>query len=641
MKIKRFRAKNFMSFKELEYTLPSSGLYFIGGQIDGGSISNSNRAGKSAFIEALCFAIFGQTLRGIGKDEVVNWGAGKDCMTAVEFEDDLGENYSILRFRNDSENGNNLLFSKDSAGDITGSSAAETQKAIDKAVGLNWLTFSTAVIFGSQAIRFSEAKPSEKAEILDEIMMFHLWLEAQERVKIDLKNIKESIQKFQNDYGAVSAAKNEYEEQLKVINEKIEIAKPEWEKAMENVKELIERMEMAKIKMGKTKEAADKIKAEIEELKADTRKLSEITGDTIRQRDEALKGFADKSSKMHLALHIAEKEYSEINEWLSVADALSLDKRCSYCGQLITAESVDKCKKHYQERAKELGDEIEKLREIWDRAKKDEAEASKSWDEKIAKAQKTEDEIQEVIETHRLDYEEKMGKIRDITYNIESINKDICFAKTRMKEQRQALEESKRSSEAKIKEYDETLKIIKGKMQGSEEEIKYLEFWIEGFSGRGIKSLLLDEILPQLNNKVAYYATALLDNEIGIEFDTEKLLKSGETRNKFDIKVIQGNRELSYFNFSGGEKQRVDVAILLALQSVIFERSAGSCNLSIWDEVFERLDSVGVERVVSLLTEEAANKAIFVISHQNELRDYFQNFVLIRNKNGISQLIEE
>ena len=42
--------------------------------------------------------------------------------------------------------------------------------------------------------------------------------------------------------------------------------------------------------------------------------------------------------------------------------------------------------------------------------------------------------------------------------------------------------------------------------------------------------------------------------------------------------------------------------------------------------------------MVNLLNEEAKDKAIFIISHQNEFADYFDSVLMVKKKDGISYL---
>jgi len=97
-------------------------------------------------------------------------------------------------------------------------------------------------------------------------------------------------------------------------------------------------------------------------------------------------------------------------------------------------------------------------------------------------------------------------------------------------------------------------------------------------------------------------------------------------------------REIDYNACSAGDKRRIDVAILLSLQSIVAQRSASSSNLVVFDELFDSLDNVGIERVINLLHEEAREKMVFVISHIQELADYFDNVIVVKNRGGESFL---
>ena len=164
------------------------------------------------------------------------------------------------------------------------------------------------------------------------------------------------------------------------------------------------------------------------------------------------------------------------------------------------------------------------------------------------------------------------------------------------------------------------------------------KFWEVGFGNGGIKSFLLDEILPQLNSKANFYASTLLDEDVELFFDTEKAIKSGEMRDKFSVMVKKGGKVVEYASFSSGEKRRIDVAILLSLQSLVLERSAGHINISVLDEVFDSLDRTGIERVATLLAEESKTKAIYVISHISDFKDFFDKEILVQKTGGYSTI---
>ena len=58
------------------------------------------------------------------------------------------------------------------------------------------------------------------------------------------------------------------------------------------------------------------------------------------------------------------------------------------------------------------------------------------------------------------------------------------------------------------------------------------------------------------------------------------------------------------------------------------------------DEIFAFLDSLGEETIGTLLHEEGKNKAIYVISHTNELAAYASSSILIEKRGGVSELIK-
>lgn len=643
MIVKSVQAENFMSFKDLHYEFPQRGLYFIGGEIAGKQLADSNGAGKSAFIEALAFGLFGKTLRDAGKDDIINRSVGKNCGVIIEFDDDIGDFHRIIRCRKSDDYANELIFSKgdgDKYTELTGADSRATQDSINKVLGLNWLVFSTAVIFGSQALRFSEARPSEKAEVLDEIMMFQPYRDAQDAVKNHIIDLKDKRGTAEFGLGGERSVLGSTEEELTEVENRAKGAEKRHEQVGEEIETLQGNREIISDMIEKMKARIGKMIIEVTSLEEDRQKLLDAYEKTLKEQEEAMKVLGDKATEARIALEKVTSKMKELQSWIrSSRDLLNLSGNiCPTCRHEITADSLDKVREHCEKELASFEQEEQELHNQWAEAARNEQEKREIWRKKLDKIQDTKMKLEDILQTQREAVKEKQIEIEREVNKLEVIDNEIRHKQDKLEEEKADLIKQKQRLEKKIEEIKEVIAGLEGEIQNMEEEEKRLDFWVEGFGNQGIKSLLLDEILPQINTRVAYYASALMDDEIQIEFDTEKLLKSGETRNKFDIKILQGKEVFSYKNYSGGEKQRIDVAIILALQSVIYERAVSSCNLVVFDEVFERLDSVGIERVVFLLAEEAKDKAIFVISHQNELRDYFNDVIMIKNENGISRL---
>jgi DNA repair exonuclease SbcCD ATPase subunit len=170
------------------------------------------------------------------------------------------------------------------------------------------------------------------------------------------------------------------------------------------------------------------------------------------------------------------------------------------------------------------------------------------------------------------------------------------------------------------------------------EEADRYKFWVEGFGNAGIKSHLLDHVVPILNKRAQKYAQTLMEG-IDVSFSAQKRLKSGELRDKFDITVTNSHGADGYHGNSGGEKRKIDIIVARTLQSLEEDRSSMTCNLSWWDEVFESLDETSCEAVMTMLREEATNRpAVFVISHLDWLKPHFTRILRVTKSGGFSQI---
>ena len=90
-----------------------------------------------------------------------------------------------------------------------------------------------------------------------------------------------------------------------------------------------------------------------------------------------------------------------------------------------------------------------------------------------------------------------------------------------------------------------------------------------------------------------------------------------------------------YRDTSGGERTRVDVAMLLALAKI-----AGEDGLLVFDEIFDPLDDDGIERVVELLQEMGKTRLCLVVTHNPRLVGLFPASAVwtVTKENGQSRI---
>ena len=149
----------------------------------------------------------------------------------------------------------------------------------------------------------------------------------------------------------------------------------------------------------------------------------------------------------------------------------------------------------------------------------------------------------------------------------------------------------------------------------------------------GVKTYIIKKILKILNERLNFYLKTF-DAPCKCEFN--ELFE--ET-----IYNDQG-KECSYHNFSGGERKRIDVAILFMFQDILRLHSGVSYSLNIYDELFDSaLDDSGIDKILNILKQkiEKYNESIYIISHKASTKSNIDNIILLEKENGITKLISK
>ena len=181
---------NFMPYRD---DVPP--LYFDG--IHTASICGNNGNGKSALIDAITWALWGQT-RAKRDDEIIHTGQTE---TEVEFEFAVGQQkYRILRKhsrpRRRSASGKSILeFQIAANGDfksITGNTIAETQQKIIDTLHMDYSTFTnSAFLRQGHADEFTTSNPARRKQVLGNILGLSFYDELEAQAK-DLARRQES-----------------------------------------------------------------------------------------------------------------------------------------------------------------------------------------------------------------------------------------------------------------------------------------------------------------------------------------------------------------------------------------------------------------------------------------------------------------
>ena len=142
------------------------------------------------------------------------------------------------------------------------------------------------------------------------------------------------------------------------------------------------------------------------------------------------------------------------------------------------------------------------------------------------------------------------------------------------------------------------------------------------------RTYLLQNSLQYLNKLLTQYSSQLFSNETDI-------IRIEEDDTKLNIKL--GNA--TYESLSGGEKTRVNIALLLAQKSLANIIGNISCNIIILDEILGYCDSQAEENVINLLTQELETlESIYMVSHKEMPIGYDAQLTIIKDKRGLSRV---
>jgi exonuclease SbcC len=143
------------------------------------------------------------------------------------------------------------------------------------------------------------------------------------------------------------------------------------------------------------------------------------------------------------------------------------------------------------------------------------------------------------------------------------------------------------------------------------------------FGRNGIPSLIIENCIPEIEG----VANALLEDlevEMRIGLNLQRELKSGELGDTLDILIYRDKYEMSYFNYSGGERFIIDLVLRIALSILLLRRKGCGNSTLIIDEGMGNLDKFNREKflkLISIVNEKYSFKKAIIISHISDIQD--------------------
>ena len=161
------------------------------------------------------------------------------------------------------------------------------------------------------------------------------------------------------------------------------------------------------------------------------------------------------------------------------------------------------------------------------------------------------------------------------------------------------------------------------------------------FGKDGVPAMLIEQALPELEDQANQLLLRLSDYTMSVRFNTQRAYKDTKRKDlmeTLDIIISDGHGSRDYETYSGGEAFRINFAIRLALSRILAHRAGARLQTLVIDEGFGNQDAQGRQRLIEAINIVRPDfEKILIITHIDELKDYFSNRVEVSKTSSGSQ----
>tara|TARA_B100002003_G_scaffold89817_1_gene83974 strand:- start:1658 stop:3430 length:1773 start_codon:yes stop_codon:yes gene_type:complete len=578
LNIKNITIKNFMSVGNVTQAVHFNTqplTLVLGMNVDLGGDDNRNGTGKTTIVNALSYALYGQALTNIRKDNLINKTNNRHMLVTVDFEKD-GNSYRIERGRRP----NKFMFlvnnneQQESTDEMQGEGRLG-QAQIGRILGLTHTMFKHVIALNTYTEPFLSMRANDQREVIEQLLGITQLSEKAALLKELVKTTKESIMEEEYRIKGVESANKKIENSIKDLERRGSI----WlRRLQEDIQECtVGITELQKID---TEEELNN-HALLTEYKE---KQNTITNIETKQTS-----LVTQESREETRLTQAEKDLDATKE-----------HKCYACGQ-------------------ELHDDTHKKILL---AKETTITESKQHITELQTSVK-------LLTTQRQEIGE-LGIKPEVNYD--SIH-DVYDHKNTLENLIQQLENKNNEENPYVDQID-TLK-KKGLQEVDWEEVNELnrlldhqEFLLKLLTNKDsfIRKRIIEQNLNYLNHRLEYYLSRLgLPHAVSFQSD-------------LNVEITELGRSLDFDNLSRGERNRLILGLSWAFRDV-FESLNHPINLLAIDELIDSgMDTNGVENSLSVLKKisRERKKNVFLISHRDELVGRVNTILYVIKENGFT-----
>ena len=575
--LKNLTVKNFMSvgnatqavgFDRQDLTL------VLGENLDLGGDGSRNGTGKTTIINALSYALYGQALTNIRRDNLINKTNGKNMLVSLDFAVN-GQEYRVERGRRPNVlkfyvNSEEQVATDDSQGD-----SRETQAAIESLLGMTHDMFRHVVALNTYTEPFLSLKANDQRVIIEQLLGITQLSERAERIKELNRATREAITAEELRIRAVQEANRRIEEQIESLKRRQTLwqnkHQEDCEKLQTALNDLLTLDIDAEIQAHRDLTAWNNRSKDIADIKKLVQRCEQDQSREERNIAKLEKEIEDlKTHKCYACgqdLHDAKHQ-----EVLAAKQSALTEAALQYMAtQTQLIENLDALDK--------LGELGSQPRVFYDR------------EEDAIHHRSTVNNLQEQLALKIVELDLYAEQITDMQNQaLQSVSYDQLNELTRLQDHQDFL-----------------LKLLTNK---------------DSF----IRKKIIEQNLSYLNARLTHYL-----DRIGLPHQVT-------FQNDLSVEITELGRDLDFDNLSRGERNRLILSMSWAFRDVWESLYSPINLLFIDELVDSGMDTSGVENSLALLKRMSRerNKSVWLVSHRDELAGRVENIMKVVKENGFT-----
>ena len=679
--LKNITLRNFLSigavtqavnFDSKELTL------ILGENLDLGGDGARNGTGKTTLIQGLAYALFGNPINSIRKDNLINRTNGKGMMVTLEFSAngveykiERGRRPNILKFYINSD----LQEGKD---DAQGENK-ETQAYIEKAIAMSPDMFKHIVALNTYSEPFLSMRANDQRNVIEQLLGITLLSEKADVIKERTRQNKDAIQQEEFRVKAVEEANKRVLEQIEALRRRQVLWRRQHDEALSQLVADYDDLQKINIEVElqshrdltvynekkKQQDACNALIARqtawLQKRDADV-KVLQTSYDTKSDIDITAELQAHYDLKVYEANNI---ELAALNKTIAGLEATLIkdknivaklegeiktleENKCYACGQDLHDENHNSVLLSKRDLLVIAEGDLAQTQNDLEKNKnslfvlgtaptthyKTEAEAIKHSSELeniqsqiAAKLAETDPYAEQIAEQCTFD---DIGSPPVTHYDTEA---EAVEHKTTVANLEKSIETKASETDPYLEQIDDmekkALQVVGfekiNELTRYGDHLKFLQDLLTS-KDSFVRKRIIDQNLSYLNARLTHYL-----DKIGLPHTVVFM-------NDLSVEITELGRELDFDNLSRGERNRLILGLSFAFRDV-WENLYFPINTIFIDELIDSgMDSIGVENSMAILKDMSRrrNKSIWLVSHREELAGRVPQVLKVVKENGFT-----